>query len=282
MDGAWAGYVDAFLGRVSVDPVRGSRLVDVSFTSVDPQFSALAVNTLVQSYVRQNLAVKQETTAATLEWLAKELRDQQTKVEASERALAEYRDRQNAISLDDKQNIVVARLNQLNDAVTTAKTSRIQKETLYSQLQALPPGSSADMLPVIVQDTQIQGLKAKLAEIQREKVRLAERYGDKHPQIQNANAAFQDATRQIELETQRASQTVRRDYESAMLEERTLVASLEAAKADATDLNRKSISYNVLEREAKSNQQVYESLLQRKKELRVRSCRGRARTRRAT
>ena len=55
---------------MSVDPVRGSRLVDVSFTSVDPQFAATAANALVTVYVRQNLSVKQETTASTLTWLA--------------------------------------------------------------------------------------------------------------------------------------------------------------------------------------------------------------------
>ena len=51
-DDRWAGYVDAFLDHVSVDPVRGSRLVDVSFTSVDPQFAATATNALVQTYVQ--------------------------------------------------------------------------------------------------------------------------------------------------------------------------------------------------------------------------------------
>ena len=45
--------------------------------------------------------------------------------------------------------------------------------------------------------------------------------------------------------------------------------ALAPQKAQATDLNRKSIDYSVLQREAESNRQVYESLLQREKELRV-------------
>src|SRR5262249_14603628 len=51
----------------------------------------------------------------------------------------------------------------------------------------------------------------------------------------------------------------------------TLSRNLEAAKVDATDLTRKSIDYNVMDREAKSNRQIYEALLQREKELRVSS-----------
>ena len=41
------------------------------------------------------------------------------------------------MSLDDKQNIVVSRLNQLNDAATRAKMARVQKETQYALIKPL-------------------------------------------------------------------------------------------------------------------------------------------------
>src|SRR5438046_51474 len=106
-----SAFVSAFVSRVSVDPVRGSRLVDVTFQAEDPKFATLAINTLIDEYVDQNLAFKRQTTENMLEWLGKELQTQQQKVEDSERGLAEYRDKENALSLDDKQNIVLARLN---------------------------------------------------------------------------------------------------------------------------------------------------------------------------
>jgi capsular exopolysaccharide synthesis family protein len=271
-----SAMISAFVGRVSVDPVRGSRLVDISFDSVDPKFSSQAVNVLMDEYVEQNLSVKLQTSENMLDWLGKELANQQRKVEESERALAEYRDKQNALSLDDKQNIVLSRLNQLNDAVTKAKMVRVQKESQFSQIKTLMPSVSVDAVPVdsiplIAQNAQIQNLKSKLIELQQQKVQLAERYGDKHPALQNAVAQLADTQRQINLEVTKALQSVKNDYDTAVLEERTLSQNLEAAKADAQDLSRKSVGYNVMEREAKSNRQVYESLLQREKELRVSS-----------
>lgn len=266
-----SALVGAFLGRVDVEPVRGSRLVDVFFQSTTPAFAAQAANALAEEYVNQNLELKLQSTDNMLEWLDKELANQQKKVEDSERALAEYRDRQNAMSLDDKQNIVLARLNQLNDAVTKAKTARVQKESLYNQIKSLPPGANVDTLAVIAQNPTIQSLKAKLTDLQRQKTQLSERYGDKHPAIQAVNAQLADAQQQLDAETRRALVTVQNDYQSAVLEEQTLSRSLDAAKADAMDLNRKSIDYGVMEREAKSNRQVYEALLQREKELRVSS-----------
>ena len=266
-----SNYVGSFLGRVTVDPVRGSRLVDVTFQSTDPKFAATAVNTLIDEYVDQNLQVKLQTTQNMLDWLAKELAGQQKKVEDSERALAEYREKENALSLDDKQNIVLARLNSLNDTVTQAKTARVQKESLYNQIKSIPPGTSPDTVPIIGQNAAVQGLKSKLGELQAQKVQLLGRYQEKHPQVLAVNSALQDTQKQLDQEVARAVQQVRNDYETAVLNERVLSQNLEGAKSEAQDLNRKGISYGVMDREAKSNRQVYEALLQREKELRVSS-----------
>jgi capsular exopolysaccharide synthesis family protein len=82
---------------------------------------------------------------------------------------------------------------------------------------------------------------------------------------------LQELQRQLEAESARALQAMKNEYETAALEEQTFARNLEAAKADAQDLSRKSVDYNVMEREARSNRQVYEALLQREKELRVSS-----------
>src|SRR5207247_2146239 len=90
-----------------------------------------------------------------------------------------------------------------------------------------------------------------------------------HPQVINVNAQLQDAQKQLDLEIARAVQSVRNEYETALIEEQTFAKNLEGAKSEATDLNRKGIGYGVMEREAKSNREVYQSLLTREKELRV-------------
>ena len=102
-----SSLVNAFIGRVGVEPVTGSKLVDVTFDSMDPKFAKMAVDALADEYVEQNLALKQQSTQNMIDWLDKELERQQQKTEQSERGLADYRERQNAMSLDERQNIVV-------------------------------------------------------------------------------------------------------------------------------------------------------------------------------
>jgi succinoglycan biosynthesis transport protein ExoP len=259
----------ALAGRVSVDPVRASRLVDVGFVSPDPKFAALAVNTLAETYVQQNLELRRQNMERSLEWLSQELARQKNLVETSERAMAQYREDQNALSLEDRQNIVIARLNQLNDAATRARTNRAQKESLYRRVESLASSGSPDSLPGILQNPYIQSLKTRLVELERRRAQISERYGEKHPEMLTVNAEIQDATRQLNLEIARQVEAIRHDYESARLEETTLATALEEQKDAATDLNRKSVNYTVMQREAESNRELYQTLLKREKELQV-------------
>jgi len=268
-----SGLVSAFIGHVDVSPIRGSRLVNVSVTAMDPNFAAQAVNTLVDEYVDQNLQVRVSTSQNMLQWLAGEISKQQQKVAESEQALSDYRDRQNALSLDDKQNIVTQRLTQLNDALIRARTQKAQKEALYNQVRSMSASTttSPDAIPALAANSQIAALKARVADLQQQRAQLLDKYGDKWPAVQSVNANLQEAKNQLDAETTKALQSIKNDYETEVLNERTLSANLDAAKADAHDLSRKSVGYNVMEREARSNRQVYESLLAREKELSVAS-----------
>ncbi len=258
-----------FMSRISVEPVRNSQLVDVSLVAADPEFAARAVNQLVTEYSDQNMEVRRQSVTNSLTWLSQELVRQKAKVEGSEQAMATYRERQNAQSLEDRQNIIVSRLNQLNDAATKAKTNLAQKESLYGQIKALGSSVSPDTIPAILQNQYIQALKTQVADLERAKANLSERYGDRHPEIIKVNASIRDAQRQLELELSKAVDAIRNDYQAAVSEERTLAAALEEQKGLSMSLSRKNVSYTVLEREAQSNRQVYESLLQREKELEV-------------
>ena len=265
-----SALVDSFISRLSVEPSRGTRLVDVSFQSTDAQFAARAANALAQEYVTQNLELKLQTTDNMLQWLAGELATQQKKVQATEAALADYRDKQNALSLDDKQNIVLSRLNKLNDDVVGAKTRKAQKEVLYSQIKGLTP-AELGKASAIAQNVQVAAAQARVQEMQAERVRLAQRYGERHPDLLKAAANVQEAERVYLLEVSRAAQSIKNEYDTTVLEEQTYTQNLNAAKADAQDLSKKSVNYNLMEREANSNRQVHQALLQRENELRVSS-----------
>ena len=179
-------------------PVRGSRLVDVYFVSADPQFAARAVNVLAEEYVNENLDFRLQNTDKTLQWLTEEVAKQQSVVQTSERMLAEYRENQNALSLEDRQNIIVSRLNQVNDAASRAHMARVQKETLYNQVIG---AKDREGLSTIASNPFVQQLKSRIVDLQREQTRLEERYGEKYPDVQRVNGEIADAQHQLDQES---------------------------------------------------------------------------------
>src|SRR5262249_34229206 len=139
------------------------------------------------------------------------------------------------------------------------------------QVRSMSATTTPDAIPTVAQNPQVVALKNQISDLQQQRATLTEKFGEKWPAVQTVNAKLQEARSQLDAETARALQSIKNDYDTAALEERTLTANLEAAKADAQELSRKSVGYNVMEREAKSNRQVYESLLARDKELSVAS-----------
>jgi succinoglycan biosynthesis transport protein ExoP len=262
--------IDALLSGLTVTPVANSRLVDVTFRGADPELAGRVVNAHAQSYIEQNLDFRFHASKEANDWLSRQLAEQRTRVEESEIALQRYREHNDAISSEDRQNIVVQKLVDLNAAVTRAKTERIEKEAVYQQAAAAQQETAAlDAFPSMLSNAYMQQLKGDLAALYRQQAELAQRLGDKHPDMIKVRTAIQQAEVKFQAETAKVVQSFRNAFLAAKAQEASLMAALDAQKREALALNRKGIEYGVLERDVESNRQIYESLLQRAKETGV-------------
>jgi capsular exopolysaccharide synthesis family protein len=268
--GAQSRAVDRLLGGLTITPVRNSRLVDVRYRLRDPAAAAAVANSIADKYIERNLAYKFTASKDASTWLGDRLKEQRAQVEAAELALQKYREQNEAISLEDRQNIVVQKLADLNTAVTRAKTERLQKEAMYRQLEAA--GQDAALLntfPAILGNAFIQTQKTELATLQRQQAQLADRLGDRHPEMVKIRSAIQNAEGELHTEIAKVVEAVRTEYKAALAQEESLTVALNQQKGAALAMNRKGIEYSVLEREVESGRQIYQSLMQRAKETSV-------------
>jgi polysaccharide biosynthesis transport protein len=263
--------IDLFLQNLTVMPIRNSRLVDVSFDSPDPALAANVANALARAYIDQNMEFKYLSSKEATDWLAARLGEQRKQVESSEQALQRYRESsKDAVSLEERQNIVVQRLADLNQAVTKAKTDRIEKESTYNQIRAMQNDRTAlDTFPAILSNNFIQQQKSELAELQRQQAKLGEKLGDKHPDMVTNATAIRTVEAKIQVEIAKIVQAMQNDYQRSIAQERSLTEALEQQKREALELNRKGSEYGVLSRDATSNRQIFESLMQRTKETAI-------------
>lgn len=264
---AQSRVIDRYLRNLVITPIRNSRLVDVRYRSPDPELSARIVNAHARHYIDQNLEFRFMATKEATEFLGARMAEQRKSLEHSEQALQKYREQTGAMSLEDRQNIVVQRLADVNAAVTRARTERIEKEAVYNQIRAVQTDRTAlDTVPAILMNTFIQQLKAQMSDLQRTQAQMADKLGPRHPEMVKLQSAVESTEARIGAEVQKVVQALRQDYEAALSNERALMASLEQQRVDALELNRASIQYGVLSRDTSTNRLMFDTLLQRAKE----------------
>ncbi|HYS25512.1 MAG TPA: polysaccharide biosynthesis tyrosine autokinase [Vicinamibacterales bacterium] len=262
--------IDRFLGHLSVEPLRNSRLVDVKFRSADSQLAAQIANQLAKHYIEHSLEYKFTASRDASTWLSEQLAGQRKVVEAAETRLQRYREETDAVSGEDGGNIVVQKLGELNSALTRAKTERMQKEAVERQLLAIEHDPAAlDAFPVVLESSYIQRQKAELSDLQRQRAQLADKLGDLHPDMMKINSAIASAQAKVQAEIGNVVSSLHTEYKAAVTQEQSLTKALDDQKREALSMNRKAIDYGVLARDAESSRQVYNSLMQRAKETGV-------------
>jgi capsular exopolysaccharide synthesis family protein len=267
---AQAGKVNQLLGGLSVVPVRNSSMVELTFRSPDRVYAARAVNEHAAQYRARNLESRFTDTKETNEFLNQQLQEQREKLAQSETALLQYRETQNAASVDDRQNIVVQKLTELNAQVTRAKIERLDKEALYNQLlEVRKTGGRLDTVPIVLGNDYVQKLKVEIASLEERRSQMASQYGPNWPAMRELSVSLDTAKARLDAEIEGVVNAVRNDYLAAKGKEDALVGALNAQKGEAMGLDRKAVEYAALEREAVANRQLYENLMQRTKETGV-------------
>ena len=259
------GVVSGFLGGLTVEPVRGSRLVKLYYDSPNPQQAATILNTLVKSYINISMERRFDASTYARNFLQERLQQVKVKLEDSERELVKFARQEQIISIDEKQNTVSQNLAATSGALIEAEKKRIFAEAAYRQVI----GARGQGLSQILDSKIIQTLKETKTKLEAQYQENLSIYKPAYPtMVQLRNQINQvDALINQEINNIRAAVTA--SYEVARTEESLLRSRLEQLKQDVLSLQDRSIQLNILRREVDTNRQLYDGLLQRFKEVGV-------------
>ena len=257
--------INGFLKKVKIEPIRNTRLVKIHFDSHFPELSGRVPNALAKQYVRQNLETRINATEEAKDWLTGQLEVLKAKVERADESLQAFASKHDIISLEEKENVTMQRLTELNEALTTAESDRIAKEALYKQASA----RNYDSLPPILENTLIQELKQAYIQLDAEYMRRSETFKPEYPEMVRLKNQMETIRKRLDAEVGRIIAGIKNDYEAGLRRESLLQESFQRQKAKAMEMKQKAIQYNILKREADTNRDLYNGLLQRMKEAGV-------------
>jgi capsular exopolysaccharide synthesis family protein len=269
-DDVLKSVVGNFKKNLSVQLVRNSQLVQITFSSPDKTLAAKVPNTLADVYIENDLDARMAMTQKASEWLRERLGELRGKVDASERALQEYRDRQGIV---DAKGVAMSgaskQLEELTKSLVDARQRRAEAETAYNLVQQVKSGRSSvsfDSIPAVLKSPLVARMKEGEADAEKRLSDAAKRYGPEHPKMIQAKAELEAARQNTRKEIDTVVAGIAKEYEVAKANELSVERALGQSKADIQSLNRKDFQLGVLQRDVDQNRNLYEMFVNRLKE----------------
>ncbi len=273
-----AAAVRQFQSNLNVDVLSGTRLIRVSYTHPDPAMAARIVNQLLKDFVEHNFQVRYNATNQATDFLRRQLVDLKSEVEKSQARAVELEKDSGIFGEDEHHNIIITRLEQLNNEVTAAESNRVVKQTIYNLAHNGNPELIAGLLGgapgATATDTVnslslINNLHQQEAQLNSQIADASTKYGPAYPRLIEMQQRLEALRGSIQKELRRVADQAKSEYELAATREASAKKAFAQQKAAAADMNNKAVDFTIAKHEADSNRTLYDNLLQKLKEAGV-------------
>lgn len=269
-----SSLVRRFHSHVEIGLVKGSKIVSVSIESENPEFAALAANTLAQTYIDRTLKRKSKFSEFASDWFATHLDELRRKVEKSEQALYAFRAKHGLVNLSNQQTISGQSLAEQNMDLIKAEKARTDAQTRYKQIEAIREKvrsrssgqkvdrSDLDSLTEVLNSDVIRSLRTREMELLVDSANLSEKYGPLHPKMIQVKTKLKEWQNRMAEELDKVYGSVKSNYQLALAREKAIRKNLKQQKAEKVALDKYAVQASLFERESNSNRQLYDMFLE--------------------
>jgi capsular exopolysaccharide synthesis family protein len=253
--------------KLNVMVAPESDIIEVYFDSPDKDLAAKFVNTLAEEYIEQSLAVRWETSQRTTEWLTKQLGNMKQKLGESERALQAYADNNQLIFTRDTDSVSEEELRRIQDELSRAMASRIERQSRYE----MAAGSPVESLPEVINDSTLRQYQMDLTDLKRQLADLLVSLTPEHHKVKHVQAQVAELETTLDRERKRITGLIQNEFETSQRREQLLNDRYKQQLHLVSAESAKAIQYNLMKREVDTNRDLYQTLMHRVKEAGVTS-----------
>lgn len=262
--------VEALRSRISVEPIRNTRLVNINVQDTDPPFARDIANGVAQAYIEYHVISRVQAAKGSIAWLTQELQDMKDKIKESERKFYEFKEREGIFSIKDKQGLDIRRIAEINSQYSDTEGKRLEVEAKIQELKNIINNNARERItPTIVENTALQNLHKELVLAEIELSRLQKTYNWKHPKIQEMNSKIQQIKEKFDVELRKTLSNLESEHAVLRDRGRSLLSTIRRYEGKALTLNKSEMQYAMVEREVETNNQLYNLLLTKLKEANI-------------
>jgi len=264
----------SFRSNIMIEPLKGSKLIDVFVQSEDPEFAAYAANTLAQVYIDRSLKKKSQFTEYASDWFSSHITDLRKKVVGSEQSLYVFRAKHGLVNVSNQASVAAQRLAEQNKALIAAESVRTGAQTQYKQIDEIMAKvhsqeneqkidqSDWNSLTEVLGSDAVRNLRGQQILLLVELANMSERYGPLHPKMIQAKIKLEEIQTKMAEELNKVYDAVKNNYQLAVVREKVALETLKKRKEEKMALDKHAVQSSLLEREANSNRKLYDIYLE--------------------
>lgn len=245
-----------------VRALDGTRIIEISCESADPEAAARFANTLADEFIAYSTESRRSEIRQTEQWLQTQLEQMRSKLQASEDRLQRFARETGLTHASGTETAEEEDLRRLQEAMAEARIERIEKQSRYELALSSPAGS----LPEILDHGPLRQYQIRLTDLRRKHAELASSYTQQHYKVRRIRAQIEQLEQSIRGERTKITKRIQNEFEAAQRRERMLAAGYRNQARRVSEGAAQAVRYNLLQREAGTTRAIYEDLLRKVRE----------------
>jgi capsular exopolysaccharide synthesis family protein len=254
-----------FQRNLVVARLGSTDIIQINVSSRRPELASLIANTLVDNYVAHTFKDSYTSTKQVSAWLDTQLGGLKQQLQDSQQHLLDLQKEVGIVATDQnqKESIVVEKLEELNKQLADAEAERMVKE---AALQAIQSSTPAVIDALSTTNPSIQASKQNLIQLQAEYSSLIQTYGSAYPRVRELKTQISQLESGLVAEEHAQVTRAQKELDAAQSNENMLRNALEQQEQSAYSSGSKVIQYELASREYESNRALYDGLQERLQE----------------
>lgn len=246
---------------VKVKPMGITQLVEVTCDSWNADFAASYCNTLTDQFREVDLDSRGDQAKRTSDWLVKQAADVRSKAQESEQRLIAATGGNGLMLSAQPGSVGEDGLRSMQSELVRAQAARME-----AQAQLETRKSITNEGPISNESAAYSAEKVHLADLQTQVAALVPPLTEDNPRVIHLRSEIRQVETNLDKEVVSSDQRLQNQYSAAKHHEDLLTATYRAMTGNVSSDLQKSAGVDVLRREVQSEQQLYQTLLQRAKE----------------
>lgn len=174
-----------FLKQLNVSNIGNADILLITYRDVDPRRATGVVNTLMATYLENDIVANRAETVAAREFIGKQLPGAEATVRQAELGLRRFKEQNKVVVLDEEAKSAVAIISDLQRQINTSQTgiadAKAQSATFRNQL-----GRNLQEAGTEISISQSPGVQEAMRQVQLVETQLASeqgRFQDNHPTV---------------------------------------------------------------------------------------------------